>query len=91
MSHCYRRTVIALPFLLVSCTSDPGVTVHNANPRAEITSHADGESPEAGLRTFTGIVEDPDHGVEELELSWLVDGAEACPPVSPDGSGNTSL
>ncbi len=76
--------------LLPACTSDPGVTVHNADPRAEITSHADGDSPDAGLRGFTGTVEDPDHDAEELTLSWLVDGAEACPPVSPDASGNTS-
>ncbi len=74
-----------------ACTPDPGgLTVHNANPRAEITSHADGDDPEAGLRTFTGTVEDPDHDADELELTWLVDGAEACPPITPDASGNTS-
>ena len=75
--------------LLLGCP-DQGVTVHNADPRAEITSHADGDQPEAGRRTFTGTVEDPDHDVTELELTWLYDGAEACPPVAPDSSGNTT-
>jgi len=75
----------------IACTPAPGgFNIHNADPRAEITSHADGDSPEAGYRTFTGTAEDPDHQVEDLELTWLYDGSEACPPVSPDDNGNTS-
>jgi hypothetical protein len=85
---------LALPtvcLLLSACTPDPGgINIHNADPRAEITSHADGDTPEAGLRTFTGTVEDPDHQADELELTWLYDGEEACPPITPDASGNTS-
>jgi len=81
--------VLVSPLFLVGCP-DQGVQVHNADPRAEITSHADGDSPEAGLRTFTGTVEDPDHDADELELAWQLDGVEACPPVFPDASGNTS-
>ena len=77
-----------LPFL-VGCP-DQGVSVHNADPRAEITSHAGGDQPDAGFRTFTGTVEDPDHDVMDLELSWLYDGVEACPPVAPDDNGNTA-
>jgi len=75
--------------LLVGCP-DQGVTVHNAAPNAEITNHSDGDQPDAGYRMFTGAVEDPDHDAEDLELTWLYDGTEACPPVSPDESGNTS-
>ena len=76
--------------LSTACTSDPGVTVHNADPRAEITSHSDGDTPEAGFRTFSGAVDDPDHAVDELLATWIYDGGEACPALAPDDNGNTT-
>jgi len=85
----FRFLAAVLP-ILTGCPSDIEPGIRNADPRAEITSHADGDQPEAGLRTFSGTVEDPDHDATELELTWLYDGAEACPPVTPDTSGNTT-
>ncbi len=81
---------VVMVSMLTGCPPETTPGIRNADPRAEITSHADGDSPEAGLRLFTGTVEDPDHDADELELTWLVDGAEACPPITPDASGNTS-
>ena len=85
-----RVQVVLLVPLLTGCPTENTPGIRNADPRAEITSHDDGDQPDAGYRTFTGTVEDPDHEVDELELVWLYDGAEACPPVAPDDSGNTS-
>ena len=76
--------------MLSGCPSDIEPGIRNSDPRAEITSHSEGAQLDAGYRTFTGTVEDPDHDVEDLELVWLHDGVEACPPVSPDASGNTT-
>ena len=82
--------LMACGLVFTGCPSDIEPGIRNADPRAEITSHEDGDQPEAGLRTFSGTVEDPDHDATDLELTWLYDAAEACPPVSPDDSGNTT-
>jgi len=89
MSRSTLALALVVPWI-VGCPSDIEPGIRNSDPRAAITSHADGDQPESGLRTFAGTVEDPDHPVEDLELVWFYDGAEACPPVSPDASGNTS-
>jgi len=84
----YVLAMFALP-CLTGCP-DQDLRYVNSEPTAEITSHADGDQSEAGFRTFTGIVDDADHQTEELEVSWLYEGVEACPPVAPDSNGNTS-
>jgi len=76
--------------LLVGCPSDVEPGIRNSDPRAEITSHSDGDQPQAGTRLFSGTVDDPDHGVEQLSVSWLYDGGEVCPALSPDSSGNST-
>jgi len=81
---------LALTILLCGCPSDIEPGIRNADPRAEITSHSDGDTPEAGFRTFSGTVDDPDHAVDDLVATWLYDGTEACPALSPDENGSTT-
>ena len=72
---------------LTAC-SDAGVTKFNTEPTAEISSHANGDTVREGfVETLRGTVGDPNHGIEPLTVSWLVDGTEVCPEAAPDAEG----
>ena len=57
-----RTTLLSLPLFLAACTGEQGVKAFNAEPEAEITSHADGaEVLEGYSESFRGAASDPDH------------------------------
>jgi len=76
---------------LVACQKDSGFTSFNAEPEAEITSHADdAELYEGDVETFRGAVTDPDHGAEDLVAIWYMGVDEVCAAEAPDANGTTS-
>jgi hypothetical protein len=76
------------PLALLLACSDAGVTKFNSAPTAEITSHASGDTVREGDgQTLRGAVGDPNHGLDELSVSWLVDGDGVCPEAAPDATG----
>ena len=84
------RMPLMLAVLGVSLTacSDAGVTKFNTDPTAEISSHADGDTVREGYaETLRGTVGDANHAIDELTVSWLVDGVDVCPDAAPDGEG----
>ena len=84
------RMSLTLAILGVSITacSDAGVTKFNTDPTAEISSHADGDTVREGYaETLRGTVGDANHAIDELTVSWLVDGVDVCPDSAPDGEG----
>ena len=89
--------ITAIPAFLLLTTSglvgcrDNGVTAFNAEPKATITSHKDGDVEwEAYTTTFRGSVSDPDHKTEELLVTWYVGGLQACTDLVPDADGSTT-
>ena len=90
MQRSSRSFILTAALVTAMGCPEPVISVHNADPRAVITSHADGAQPDAGYLVFSGSVEDADHTVDQLEVSWLYEGAEACPPLAPDANGNTT-
>ena len=82
--------VLLLTSLLMVGCPDSSLTTINAPPVGEITYPSDGLEITAGPLTAIGVVEDPDGSVEILEVSWLVDGDEACPSVPPSSDGISS-
>ncbi len=68
--------------------SDAGVTKFNSTPTANITSHNDGDSVREGYsETLRGTVGDPNHAIDQLRVTWLVDGVEACTESLADNTG----
>jgi len=86
MAH---RHILPLPFLIgVACQPDQGLKTFNAEPEAEITSHADGaEVLEGYTESFRGAVSDPDHAAEDLTATWYLDGDVVCESAAPDEDG----
>ena len=81
-----RRISTAL-LLLTACV-DGGLTKHNSDPTATITSHQDGDAVAAGAPVaLRGVVGDLNQSLDSLSVSWIVDGADACPEAAPDGDG----
>jgi hypothetical protein len=80
----------AMIFLLAAC-SDSALKTFNDPPYATITSHWEGDSVEEGYPVlFEAALGDSNHGKNELEARWLVDGGEQCPYVLSDEEGYTS-
>ncbi len=84
----------AIPLMLFTAASactppskDGGQASENTPPTAEITSPIDGSAVTEGeVVSLQGAVDDPDGAVADLEVSWVVDGIEAC-AEPPDASG----
>ena len=82
-----RPFLLVFPFVLAACP-EQGIKAFNAEPEAEITSHADGtEVLEATTETFRGVVSDPDHSAEDLTATWYLDGEVLCESAAPDSDG----
>ena len=68
--------------------SDAGVTKFNTDPTSKISSHADGDTVREGYaEILRGTVGDANHGIDQLSVTWLVDGTEVCPESLPDAEG----
>jgi len=68
--------------------NDQTLSTFNAFPEAEIISHADGASILEGYpELFSGQVSDPDHGPEDLLVTWLVGEETRCAAAAPDATG----
>ncbi len=82
------RTQPAICLLLLGACSDAGVTKFNSKPTAEVTSHGDGESVLEGYsENLRGVVGDPNHPVDQLLTTWLLDGVPTCVDSTPDSTG----
>ena len=86
----FDSTAVLFSSLILTGCPDQGVSVHNASPEAVVASHGDGDQLTAGFESFVGSVDDPDHPEDEVLVSWLYEGAEACPATMADSSGNSS-
>jgi len=79
-----------IALLSIAC-SDAGVTKHNAVPTAEITSHADGAIVREGYpETLRGVVGDPNHDADDLEVAWFLGGTEMCSDSVAEADGSVS-
>jgi hypothetical protein len=70
---------LAFIALGAACNSDQGAIKHNSQPVIDIISHADGQAiaiDEPLL--FRAQVGDSNHALDELEVSWAVDGEIIC-------------
>ncbi len=86
----HRHAALLLALALVACKGDDGLTVHNADPVARITSHADGDTvPEQQLVILEGTASDPDVN-DTLTATWKAGDTVLCPATAPDGEGFTS-
>ena len=85
------RSTLPILSLLLACKPDSGVKAFNAEPEAEITSHADAsEVLEGYVETFRGSVTDPDHSAEDLVAIWYLGTEEVCAAAAPAEDGTTS-
>ena len=83
-----RTILVSLPLFLMACTGEQGVKAFNAEPEAEITSHADGAEVLDGYsESFRGAVSDPDHAADDLTATWYLDGEVVCESESNHGRG----
>jgi len=84
------RRLHLLALLALAC-SDAGVTKHNAGPTAEITSHADGAVVREGYpETLRGVVGDPNHDVDVLQVAWFLGGHAVCTDSTAESDGSVS-
>ena len=82
------RYVVGSSLLLTGACSDQGVTKHNADPTAQITSHTDGDVVAEGHQVpLRGVIGDPDSSPDELSYTWLVGGVAVCGDGSVDAAG----
>ena len=82
-----RRIQLLLVLSATAC-SDAAVTKFNTSPTAEISSHVDGDTVREGYaESLRGVVGDPNHGIDPLSVSWLVDGTAVCTDSAPDTEG----
>ena len=83
-----HRPSSSLLLVLLAACSDSGVTQHNVDPVAEITSHQDGDTVSEGYAvTLRGSVGDDDDALDSLSVAWLVAGVQVCEEATPDAAG----
>ncbi len=76
--------------LLVTACQDQGLTSHNENPEALITTPDDGDSVTEGVPfELIGVVSDVDDSVDTLTVTWMLGAEELCSAVAPDITGFT--
>lgn len=82
------QSMILVSVSLLAACSDSGVTKYNSAPEVLITSHVDGDSVlEGATETILGQVGDSNHAIEDLSVTWLLNGAETCEDSTPDEVG----
>ena len=65
------RALLLLVTGLLGACSDASLKTFNAEPKAEIASHADGDEVSEGIPVVLwGSVSDPDHDTKDLLVSW---------------------
>lgn len=88
MRHLAPSSIVVL--LLAGCEIDGGLTKHNAEPTATIVDPLDGAAILEGTTvSLAGVVGDGDSEAIDLDVSWRISGASACPEAAPDAAGNT--
>ena len=71
-----RFAVLFAVSALAGC-SESSVKKVNSTPEVLITSHIDGDTVlEGATETVLGQVGDPNHAIEDLSVTWLLDGTE---------------
>ena len=84
-----KNSAITMLLLSIGCQSEKGVTVFNAKPDAQITSHSDGAVLQEGfLISFRGTVTDPNHSHDLLTASWYSDQGLLCDLLWADPEEN---
>jgi hypothetical protein len=83
--------VVPLALALAACSSDSGLKKYNSEPEAFISSHTTGDTVVEGVpETIRGQVGDPNHAIEDLSVTWLLNGTETCEDSIPDEVGVVS-
>jgi hypothetical protein len=83
--------VVPMTLSLAACSSDSGLKKYNSDPEAFISSHTTGDTVVEGVpETIRGQVGDPNHAIEDLSVTWLLNGTETCDDSIPDGEGVVS-
>jgi hypothetical protein len=82
------RSMILVSLSLLAACSDTAVTKYNSDPDVLIASHVDGDTVlEGATETILGQVGDPNHAIEDLSVTWLLDGTATCEDSTPDEAG----
>ena len=69
----------------------PDPKTFNADPRADITSHVDGDVFVVGYpAVLRAQISDPNHAVADLQARWLRNGEELCAWGQPSEVGELS-
>ena len=83
------RFLTPLVSLIALGCSDGGLTKYNSAPEATILSPSDGDVVEAGTaQNLRGPVGDPNHALDELTVTWLIDGEVSCTDSAPNEFGD---
>jgi formylglycine-generating enzyme required for sulfatase activity len=85
------RFTIPFSVLVLAGCSEAGVTKYNSDPEVSIASHRDDDTVREGVvELLRGQVGDPNHPIEDLTVSWLIDDVEVCPESAPNDAGVVS-
>jgi hypothetical protein len=85
-----RFPILFSALVLTGC-SEAGVTKYNSDPEVSIASHRDDDTVREGVvELLRGQVGDPNHSIESLSVSWLIDDVEVCPDSAPNDAGVVS-
>ena len=85
------RSLTPLVAVVALACSDAGITKYNSDPDATILSPSDGDVVEAEVVQYLrGQVGDPNHPLEELKVTWLIDGEERCDESTPNEFGEVA-
>ncbi len=83
-----RFIVTSLIATSIGCWSDSGLKKYNSDLEVSISSHTSGDTVVEGVaETVRGQVGDPNHAIEDLDVTWLLNGSEQCDDSAPDESG----
>ncbi|HCH62689.1 MAG TPA: hypothetical protein DFR83_07795 [Deltaproteobacteria bacterium] len=82
------RRITCLFALITTACSDADGTKSNPPPTAEISSHATGDTVREGFsEPLLGLVNDSNHDIERLTVSWFVGDTAVCTESTPASDG----
>ena len=85
------KAFVTVATVTMGCAPESGVTAFNAEPEANITSHAAGTEVDEGVvTTFRGTAADADDDETELTATWYAGTRELCPAAPADEEGVTT-
>ena len=77
--------------MLAGCPQESKLSVYNAEPKAEITSPADGAAVLSGtVLSLRGAASDDNDAASDLSARWFVNDAVACVVTANDGTSSSA-